>query len=79
MVAFSDKAEVAHRAQLSALHVLRSNRPSNSGFAEIKVALATARKMYEDRMMKSTEKYFELWYLAMNSGLKEQRPKRVTE
>jgi hypothetical protein len=42
----------ANRAQLSALHVLRSNRPNNNGLAETAAALATARKMDEARIMK---------------------------
>jgi hypothetical protein len=42
----------AHRAQLSALHVLRLNRPNSNGLAEMVTALATARKKNEARIMK---------------------------
>jgi hypothetical protein len=60
---------MAYRAQLSALQVLRPNRPSNSGLAETTAALITARKMYEDRMMKTIERDFESLYLSINETL----------
>jgi hypothetical protein len=33
-------------------------------------ALATARKAYEDRMMKSVERYFKLLHLSTNDTIK---------
>jgi hypothetical protein len=41
----------ANRAQLSALHVLRSNRLNNNGLAEMVAVLAIVRKMDEARIM----------------------------